>query len=106
EKEFNVLKEIAINGDEYVSNFVDDRALLHLLGYGLIESNEGRYNIKFNTIKRYLLGKYKFERTNLSVEDQKEEIQFRIDAAEIKLRELIKTTLLVQKGNSEARQIV
>lgn len=106
EKEFNVLKEIAINGDEYVSNFVDDRALLHLLGYGLIESNEGRYSIKFNTIKRYLLGKYKFERTNLSVEDQKEEIQFRIDAAEIKLRELIKTTLLVQKGNSEARQIV
>lgn len=34
-KEFNVLKELALNGGKYISNFVDDNALLHLLGYGL-----------------------------------------------------------------------
>ena len=48
-KEFNVLKELALNGGKYISNFVDDNALLHLLGYGLIENVDGIYKIRFKT---------------------------------------------------------
>lgn len=105
-KEFNVLKEIAINGDEYVSKFVDDRSLLHLIGYGLIESDEDHYKIKFNTIERYLLGKYKFEKTNLDIEEQKQEIQYRINIVEIALRNLVKTSLLAVVGATNAKNII
>ena len=105
-KEFNVLKEIALNGDEYVSKFVDDRALMHLLGYGLIDKDDERYNIKFETISRYLLGKYKYERLNLTIEEQKAEISYRLNTAEMSLRNLIRTTLQITKGDDDAKNIV
>lgn len=105
-KEFNVLKEIAINGDTYLSNFVDDNSLSHLLGYGLIESGDNHYKIRFATIERYLLGKYKFERRNLTIEDQKEEIRYRVNIAEMTLRNLVKMTLLVFLGEKQAVSVV
>lgn len=104
--EFKILKEIAINGDNFVSNFVDDNALLHLIGYGLVESDSGHYIIKFNTIAHYLKGKYKFERMPSTIEEQKEEIQYRINIVEMTLRNLVKTTLKVLKGTDEAKKIV
>lgn len=105
-KEFNVLKEIAINGGGYISNFVDDNSLLHLIGYGLIENNNGEYKIRFKTIEHYLLGKYQYESYKPFIEDQKQEIQYRINAAEMSLRVLIKNTLLITKGGNEAKEIV
>lgn len=105
-KEFNALKEIAINGDKYLSEFVDDNSLSHLLGYGLIESSDNHFRIRFATIERYLLGKYKFERRNLTVEEQKEEIQYRLNIAEIELRKLVKMTLLVNFGEKQAISVV
>ena len=105
-KEFNVLKEIAINGGGYISNFVDDNSLLHLIGYGLIENNDGEYKIRFKTIEHYLLGKYQYESYKPFIEDQKQEIQYRINAAEMSLRVLIKNTLLITKGGNEAKEIV
>ena len=105
-KEFNALKEVALNGDDYVSKFVDEKSLLHLLGYGLLESDENHLKIRFKTVERYLLGQYKFERENLSIEDQKQEIQFRIDNAEIALRKLVKSSLQTVKGATDAKNIV
>lgn len=105
-KEFNVLKELALNGGKYISNFVDDNALLHLLGYGLIENVDGIYKIRFKTIERYLLGKYKYERTNLTIEEQKQEIQYRINSVEMSLRKLVKNTLATLKGINKAKELV
>ncbi len=105
-KEFNVLKELALNGGKYVSNFVDDNALLHLLGYGLIENIDGIYKIRFRTIERYLLGKYKYERANLTIEEQKQEIQCRINIVEMSLRKLVKNTLATLMGVNKAKETV
>ena len=77
-----------------------------MLGYGLIESSDNHYKIRFATIERYLLGKYKFERRNLAIEDQKEEIQYRVNIAEMALRNLVKTTLLVLMGEKQAISVV
>lgn len=105
-KEFNALKEIAINGDTYLSKFVDDNSRSHLLGYGLIESSDNHYKIRFATIERYLLGKHKFERRNLTIEDQKEEIRYRVNIAEMTLRNLVKTTLHALLGEKQAASLV
>ena len=105
-KEYHVLKEIAVNGGKYVSTFVDDNSLLHLLGYGLVENTDGEYYIRFNTIEHYLLGKYNYESIKTSVEDQKQEISYRINAAEIALRTLVKNTLQITQGNEKAKEII
>lgn len=105
-QEYNVLKEIALNGDKNIAQFIDDKALAHLLGYGLVEVDNGHYSIKFNTIKRYLQGQYKFEREGLTIQEQKEEIQFRIDAAEVKLRSVIKNILQATQGATKAKSII
>jgi hypothetical protein len=105
-KEYNALKILATEGDAQLVQTMDNMALLHLHGYGLIEDNAGNLSIRFETIKRFLQGKYKFERKNLSIEEQKNEINVRFDAAEQKLRSIIKDTLRTVRGSSEAHQIV
>lgn len=72
----------------------------------LIENVDGIYKIRFKTIERYLLGKYKYERTNLTIEEQKQEIQYRINSVEMSLRKLVKNTLATLKGINKAKELV
>lgn len=105
-KEFETLKVLALQGDELISQIQDPAALLHLIGYGLIECNQKHYAIKYNVITRFLQGEYQFERTGLSIEEQKAEIQLRINSAEMQLRKLVKNTLRTVKGETNAKAIV
>ena len=101
-KEFQTLKVLALQGDAIISQVQTQEAILHLLGYGLVECNQNNYAIKYNTITNYLRGEYKFERKDLSIDEQKEEIQLRLNDAEMKLRKLIKNQLLGRLGKAEA----
>lgn len=105
-KEYNTLKELAINGDSIVSQIQDKSSLFHLIGYGLVECNQNNYAIKYNTITNFLKGLYRFERTGLTIEEQKEEIQTRINRAEIKLRTIVKNALLWANGEKKAKNLV
>jgi hypothetical protein len=105
-KEYSVLKILAIDGDKQISQLLDNNSIIHLLGYGLIDSNQGNYAIKYDMIKRYLQGKYKFERTNLTMDDQRTEIFLRVDAIEIKLRSIVNNTLMTIMGASSAKNAV
>lgn len=104
--EFKILKVLALEGDDIVAQIQEKEALSHLIGYGLVEYNQNNYAIKYNTIARFLCGKYKFERKGLSVEEQKEEIQLRVNSAEMQLRTLVRNTLVSVKGKSKAKEIV
>lgn len=106
ETEFNTLKILATDGDAVVSQTKTQTELHHLVGYGLVDYNQGHYVIKYNTVRNFLRGEYKFERRGLSVEEQRHEICLRLDQAEIDLRHLIKQTLLSQCGKTNAKQIV
>ena len=106
ETEFNTLKILATDGDSLISKTKNESELHHLIGYGLIDNNNNNYAIKYNTIKNFLKGEYKFERTGLSVEEQKEEISLRMNNAEIGLRKIIKNTLLSNMGKSQAKSKV
>ena len=46
-KEYNVLKLLATKYDNNVADTHDQKSLMHLLGYGLVDYNEGQYSIKF-----------------------------------------------------------
>lgn len=105
-KEYNTLKILALQGDEIVSQIQDKDSLFHLIGYGLVECNQNKYAIKYDIISRFLRGEYKFERQGLSVEEQKEEIQVRINKAEIQLRNVVKNTLRSSVGVSKAKDLV
>ncbi len=103
-KEYNALKILATEGDSQLSQTLGNTELLHLHGYGLIENNAGNLAIRFDTIKRFLQGKYRFERKGLSIEDQKLEINVRFDAAEQKLRSIVKDTMRTILGAAEAKE--
>lgn len=105
-KEFETLKVLALQGDSIVSQIQEKEALFHLIGYGLIENNQNNYAIKYNTITRFLRGKYRFERVGLSIEEQKSEIQLRVNNAEIQLRKLVKNILLAVYGAKKAKECV
>lgn len=47
-------------------------------------------------------GQYRFERQGLSIEAQKQEIQLRINQAEMRLRKLVKNTLQSTRGSKQA----
>ena len=105
-KEYNTLKVLALNGDEIIAQTQDKEMLLHLIGYGLVEHNQGNYAIRYNTISNYLRGVYKFEQTGIGIEEQKEEIQFRVNQAEMQLRKLVRNTLRSNYGVTQAKEIV
>ena len=106
EKEYNALKILATEGDSQIAQTLDNKALLHLLGYGLIENNSSHYAIRFETIKRFLQGKYKFERQGLTIDEQEAEISLRFGTAEKKMRELVRNILRQSKGVEEGKKIV
>lgn len=92
-KEYNTLKILATDGDTLVSQVADNTSLGRLLGYGLIENNAGHYAIRFDMLKRFLQNTYRFEREKISIKEQKAEINYRFDAAEIRLRDVIRREL-------------
>lgn len=105
-KEYNVLKILATKDDRLISGTQDQNSLIHLLGYGLVDHNQGKYAIKFETVKRFLQGKYQFEVEGLSIEQKKAEIHLRCNNAETALRRVIRQTLLAIRGATKAKLII
>ncbi|MBR0425672.1 MAG: hypothetical protein IJK01_06080 [Clostridia bacterium] len=104
-REYNALKVLALQGDTIIGQTMDQNSLSHLLGYGLVECNNN-YAIRYDTIRNYLRGEFKFELMGLSIEQQKQEIFARNDTAEIQLRKVVKNTLQTMMGISRAKDAV
>lgn len=104
--EFNTLKFLALGEEDIISQTQRLEALQHLIGYGLVEHNQGNYAIRYSIVSRFLRGEYKFERQGLTIEGQKEEISVRINKAEISLRKIVRDTLRLYLGAQQAKQKV
>lgn len=105
-KEYNVLKILATKGDTDIVGTQDQYSLLHLLGYGLVDDNQGQYAIKFETVKRFLEGKYQFEVEGLSTKEQNQEISLRINDIETELRRIVRQNLKAKYGSKTAMSMV
>lgn len=105
-REYDTLKILATDGDGQLSRVLDNAQIVHLIGYGLIERNGNRFAIRFETVKRFLQGKYAFERTGLSYKEQALEISTRMNDCELRLRALIRRTLNAYKKVLDPKQAV
>ena len=103
-REYDTLKILATNGDEQLFRVLDNPQIVHLLGYGLIEKNGERFAIRYDTVKRFLQGKYAFERTGLNFKEQALEINTRMNDGELRLRALVRRTLNAHKKTINPKQ--
>lgn len=105
-KEYNVLKILATKNDRYIEQTQDETSLIHLLGYGIIDYNNGKYAITFETVKRFLEGKYKYEIEGLSAEEKNAEISMRYNNVESILRRIVRQNLHMSMGITRAKEVV
>lgn len=103
-REYDTLKILATNGDEQLFRVLDNPQIVHLIGYGLIEKNGERFAIRYDTVKRFLQGKYAFERTGLNFKEQALEINTRMNDGELRLRALVRRTLNAHKNSINPKQ--
>lgn len=103
-REYDTLKILATNGDEQLFRVLDNPQIVHLIGYGLIEKNGERFAIRYDTVKRFLQGKYAFERTGLNFKEQALEINTRMNDGELRLRALVRRTLNAHKKSINPKQ--
>ena len=105
-KEYNALKILALQGDRVIGQTMDEKSLSHLLGYGLVERNKDNYAIRYDTIRNYLRGEFKFERVDLTIEEQQNEIMTRTIDVEKQLRKIVRNNLQWAMGMSKAKETV
>lgn len=105
-REYDALKILAIDGDGQLSRVLDNAQIVHLTGYGLIEKNGDRFAICYDTVKRFLQGKYVFERTGLNFKEQALEINTRMNDCELRLRALVRRTLNAYKKKIDPKQAI
>lgn len=105
--EYFILENLAANNYDKVRAMVSkSMAISHLIGYGIIEENNGNFSFKLNIINNYLKDKNKYIRMDLSNEEKLAEINERRNSFEPKLRKLIKVQLQARYGLVEAKQKV
>ena len=103
-REYDALKILATDGDRQLSRVLGNAEIIHLTGYGLIEKNGDHFAIRFDTVKRFLQNKYRFERVGLSIEEQALEINTRMNDCELRLRALVRRSLNAHRNSLNPKQ--
>ena len=78
----------------------------HLLGYGILEENDGRYSFRIESIQDHLQIQEKYKRTEMSQQEMRGEISERRNDLEQKLRRLCRMQLRSHLGEATARASV
>lgn len=78
----------------------------HLIGYGILEYNNGNYNFKIESIRSHLEIKHKFKKLQLTQEEMIAEISERRNLVEPKLRLICRQQLKSYYGENDARSKV
>ena len=104
-EENTFLEKLAL-GNLKGSDSYDPQMIAHLLGYGIIESNQGVLGFKVEVLKNYLARKYAYKRQNMTNEDKWAEISERRNRLEPKLRTIVKMQLKSQYGNQAKQKVL
>ena len=78
----------------------DPQMISHLLGYGIIEDNQGVLDFKIEVLKNYFNRKYAYKRQNMTNEEKWAEI------SERRNRVIVKTQLKAIYGNSAKQKVL
>lgn len=106
--EYQMLEFLAIDDLETFKEFANLSPLYtsHLLGYGIIDENNGKFYFKIDSIKKYLSEKKKYKRIGLSQKEKLHEISERRNKIEPQLRLIARRVLFSKYGENEAKKIV
>ncbi len=106
--EFEMLKMLSRGDLETFREFAELSPLYtnHLLGYGVLQEVEQRFDFRIEIIHRHLQAKEKYKKLNMTTEEKRAEISERRNDMEQKLRKLCRMQLLAQLGEASARDSV
>jgi hypothetical protein len=106
--EYEMLKFLSIDDTETFKEFAGLSPLYtnHLIGYGIVEENEGNYTFRIETIHDFLSSKQKYKKLNQTQGEMWAEISERRNALEPKLRLLCRMQLQSNFGPSIAQNKV
>lgn len=101
------LEKLAIGDDKWLEIHKKSSELIsHLVGYGIIEKNQGLLGFKIDILKRYLKDKLSYQKLYMTNEEKQAEISERRNKLEPRLRTIVKNQLRAQLGETSARQKV
>lgn len=106
--EYEMLKLLAIDDIQTFTEFasLSNDYTNHLIGYNIIDYNNGSYFFKIDTIREYLIENNKYRKIELSSEEMIAEISERRNGLEPRLRNIIRTVLHMKYGEVEAKKVV
>lgn len=78
----------------------------HLLGYGVLQEVEQRFDFRIDVVRRHLAAKEKYKKISTTVEEKRSEISERRNDIEHRLRQVCRMQLLAELGESGARDTV
>lgn len=102
-EENKFLEQMALGNLQETDRY-DPQMIAHLLGYGIIERNQGQLGFKVEVLKNYLARKYAYKKQNLTNEEKWAEISERRNRLEPKVRTVVRMQLQATYGISQAKQ--
>lgn len=91
-EENKFLEQMALGNLQETDRY-DPQMIAHLLGYGIIERNQGQLGFKVEVLKNYLARKYAYKKQNLTNEEKWAEISERRNRLEPKVRTVVRMQL-------------
>ena len=106
--EYEMLRYLALEDMAAFNVYADSSPAYtnHLLGYGIVDKNNGKYFFRIESVKDYLVNKHKYEKMNLSDEEKWIECCERRNKLEPSLRKIVRMVLYNNFGPNEAKNKV
>lgn len=106
--EYQMLEFLAIGDISTFKEFasISPTYTKHLLGYGIIDENNGEYYFKIESIKDFLSEKKRYKKIGLTLQEKLNEISERRNILEPKMRTIIRQIIFSKHGENEAKKIV
>lgn len=107
-QEFELLKRLALDGRNAFKKEIalGDNGIRHLMGYCLIEKEDGEYFIRIKSIEDYLKTKFIYDTSLNEQRDKRARINIRRDDIEEKLRTVILFSLNAKYGKKAKNQLI
>lgn len=106
--EFELLKKLALDGRNSFNKEVGDseKVIQHLLGYRLLDKEDGEYFIRIKSIEQYLKDKYLNDKTLNTQADKRTRLNIRRDKIETILRDIVLHNLIAKYGNKAKEKLI
>ena len=107
-REFELLKRLALDGRESFRKEIalGEKEVQHLIGYCIIEKEQGEYFIRIKSIEEYIKSKFIYDTTLIEQSDKRTRINIRRDNIEEKIREMLLFYLKSKYGKKAKDQLI